>query len=194
MFSLGISRAAHRNKAGLFHASSPLIRRNKRKTEQRMTRGGSASRQQKERNKPPAAAADLSWHPSANGTPRRQERGEENNTLSEWLTNPNKTKRATRRRRRRRRGAESRTRVWSFLGERRKKEESKKKKENGASCANLPSTRSWLRCRSRAAIWWSLPRFSLPLRCQQASSDASALSGDKTPNWGNICTGMLGNM
>lgn len=76
-----------------------------------------------------------------------------------------------------------------------KRGEWKRKKKNTASvAANLPSTKSWPRCRSIAAIWWSLPRFCLPLRCQQASSDASALTGDKTPNWENICTGMLGNM
>lgn len=37
---------------------------------------------------------------------------------------------------------------------------------------NLPSTRSWLTCHSITAILWSCPRLSLPLCCQQPSSDA----------------------
>ncbi|CAB1450521.1 unnamed protein product [Pleuronectes platessa] len=49
------------------------VNQTEQETERRRTRGGSASPQQ-EKNNPPAAAADLSWHPSANGTPRRQEK------------------------------------------------------------------------------------------------------------------------
>lgn len=39
--------------------------------------------------------------------------------------------------------------------------------------ANLPSTRSWLTCHNIAAILWSCPMLSLPLCCQQPSSDAA---------------------
>lgn len=55
--------------------------------------------------------------------------------------------------------------------------ESRKRKEGeekGSRAANSPSTKFWPRCHSRAAIWWIRRRFSLPLCCQQASSDANS--------------------
>lgn len=83
-----------------FHTTFLLIRRNKE--------GGGAKDDKRSfsvttaegRNKPPAAAADPSWHPSANGTPRRRERRarrggrrgrtatDKNNKQSERVTNP----------------------------------------------------------------------------------------------------------
>lgn len=58
------------------------------------------------------------------------------------------------------------------------KREKKKKKKlflggRKSFHTNLPSTRSWLTCHSIAAILWSCPTLSLPLRRQQPSSDAA---------------------
>lgn len=50
----------------------------------------------------------------------------------------------------------------------------KGKKKKAVPAANSPSTKFWPRCRSKAAIWWSRRKLSLPLRCQQASSDANS--------------------
>lgn len=55
-------------------------------------------------------------------------------------------------------------------GEKKKKLPGREKKSYHT---NLPSTRSWLTCHSIAAILWSCPMLSLPLRCQQPSSDAA---------------------
>lgn len=60
---------------------------------------------------------------------------------------------------------------WRRSSERKKK--SFQGGEKKSYHTNLPSTRSWLTCHSIAAILWSCPMLSLPLRCQQPSSDAA---------------------
>lgn len=61
-----------------------------------------------------------------------------------------------------------------FVKEGGKVEKGGEEKKKAVPAANSPSTKFWPRCRSKAAIWWSRRKLSLPLRCQQASSDANS--------------------
>lgn len=62
---------------------------------------------------------------------------------------------------------------WRRSSEREGKKKSFQGEKKKGYHTNLPSTRSWLTCHSIAAILWSCPMLSLPLRCQQPSSDAA---------------------
>ena len=116
---------------------------------------------EKDDNKPPVAAADLSWQQSANGT--RQERGstargqrgrdaDRNNKQSERVTNKTQSCCSLLKKPQEEEEEEEEEGMLLFLVEEKGRKEKKEERKKRKCCANLPSTRSWLRCRSRAAI------------------------------------------